>query len=370
MLSGAALVAGAVLVAIVLSDLFRTVLLPRPARRIGRIAPLVGAAVAPPWLRVARRLRSPQRRQSLRGSLGPMLLVLTFLIWVDLLFVGFGLMLFGLRDDFLPPIGFGDGVYFAASAFLTISTPDAVHGSARAVVIAAGLVGLAVITLLVTFILSVHSELTRREVLVLRTQVSAGEPPTGLALLDTYARPGMTDRLTALFRDWEAWAADVLHSHRANPILVNFHSADESGEWLAVLGSVMDAATLLIAAVENAALQPAVFSAARLFIAMGTRTVTELHTLLRLQPAVDLDGLDTIAREIRDVRQRLGMLGYRMVTDEADSIEGAIEILSEYKPQLRAVCRRLDITTARTLSEVNERRTTRLVPPPAGIGLC
>jgi len=39
----------------------------------------------------------------------------------------------------------------------------------------------------------------------------------------------MIDQLSALFRDWEQWAADVLHSHRANPTLLHFRSADEGG---------------------------------------------------------------------------------------------------------------------------------------------
>ncbi len=93
---------------------------------------------------------------------------------------------------------------------------------------------------------------------------------------------------------------------------------------------------------------------------MGTRTVTELHSLLRLEPAGDLARRDAIAGEIREARQRLATLGYRVIADEADSIEEVIEILSEYQPQLSAVCRRLDIITARMLSEVNEWRTRRL----------
>jgi hypothetical protein len=230
------------------------------------------------------------------------------------------------------------------------------------VVVAAGLVGLAVVTLLVTFVLSMQNELTRREVLVLRTQLSAGEPPTGLALLNTHAGAGMTHRLADIFRDWETWAADVLHSHRANPILIQFRSADEAGEWLAVFGAVMDAAVLLLGAVEREGLEP-VIAAARLFMAMGTRTLIELNALRRLDPVGDFADEQAMVRDIQRTRRRLAVAGYRIIPDEDGSVEEIADLLARYRPQLTALCRRLDVATARTLAEINEPRARFVIEP-------
>jgi hypothetical protein len=347
-------VAGAGLLVVLLSDIFRTVLLPRPTRHALRLAPVVAGAVAPAWLRAAGMLASADSRQAFRGSLGPMLLVVTLLVWVGGLFLAFGTMLHAFADRLAPPATFGDGVYYAASAFLTLGVaPATASGAARVIAVAAGLVGLATVTVLVTFILSVQNEITRREVLVLRTEVSTGRPPTGLALLETYARSGMVDQLAGTFRNWEEWAADVLHSHRANPVLAHFRSADEDGEWLAVFGAVLDAAALLLATVEHKQIEGAV-SAARLLLAMGSRTVSDLADIFRLQPETEFARPDAIASEVRRGREWLAQCGYAVVPDEEGSIAKAHELFQHYQPQLAALCRELHIPTARHLTENNE----------------
>jgi hypothetical protein len=89
-------------VLIVLSDIFRTILLPRPTHHALRLAPLLGKTLVPTWLRVAARFRHAGTRQTIRGSLGPFLLVAALFIWVATLFVGFGLMLHATGDDVVP----------------------------------------------------------------------------------------------------------------------------------------------------------------------------------------------------------------------------------------------------------------------------
>lgn len=347
-------VAGAALVLVLLSDVFRTVLLPRPTRHALRLAPLVGMIAAPPWLRAAGIRGSADSRQTLRGSLGPMLLVLTFLLWVLGLFLAFGMMLHAFADRLDPPVTLSDSIYYAASAFLTLGvSPATLTGAARVIGISAALVGLATVTVLVTFILSVQSEITRREVLVLRTEVSAGRPPTGLALLETYARTEMVDQLAGTFRRWEEWAADVLHSDRANPVLAHFRSADEDGEWLAVFGAVLDAATLLVATVEHKTHEEAVASA-RLLLAMGSRTVGDLAEIFQVEPEEDFAKAGVLAAEVRRARAWLAECGYPVVPDEDGSIAKASELFARYQPQLAALCRYLRIPTASRLTQDNE----------------
>ena len=176
--------AGAILVCVVLADVFRSVVLPRATRRTLRLGPLLGSSVLRGWLWWSRRRR---RGHSSLGALGPLLIVAELLIWVALLIFGYALLLHataGLKPD----DGFGGALYAAASAFVTtgLSGQEAGTGPARALVAIAGFSGLAVVTLVVTFLLSVHSALLRREALVLRLRARLGPAPTGLMLLESH----------------------------------------------------------------------------------------------------------------------------------------------------------------------------------------
>jgi hypothetical protein len=98
-----------------------------------------------------------------------------------------------------------------------------VSGSARFLVLLAGLSGLASVTIGATFLLTVQQALHRREVLVLSTLLTAaGRPPSGLVILETYGLNEAPEALAELFRDWEEWAADVLHRYRSDPVLAHF----------------------------------------------------------------------------------------------------------------------------------------------------
>jgi hypothetical protein len=342
---------GLAVVLVVLSDIFRTILLPRPTHHALRLAPLLGKTLVPTWLRVAARFRHAGTRQTIRGSLGPFLLVAALFIWVATLFVGFGLMLHATGDDVVPRATLWDATYYAASCFLTLGlSPATADGLARVVCVASGMVGLASVTVVATFLLSVQTELNHREVLVLRTEVSAGRPPTGLALLESFAAAGMIDELASLFRNWEQWAGHVLHSHRANPVLIDFRSADEDGEWLVVFRAVLDAANLLRATVNPEGIEAGV-AAARLLLAMGGRTARDLAKLLQLDDANE--GADEpSSRELRRARERLQAAGYALGAQESAAIAQFEETAANYRPYLAALCRHLGMTQA-TLDQPN-----------------
>lgn len=81
----------------------------------------------------------------------------------------------------------------------------------------------------------------------------AGAPPSGVALLETYARFGLLADLPATFAAWELWSAEVLESHRAYPILPYFRSSHDNESWVSALGAMLDAATLMLTTVDAAA---------------------------------------------------------------------------------------------------------------------
>src|SRR6202022_1609462 len=79
----------------------------------------------------------------------------------------------------------------------------------------------------------------------------AGAPPSGVQMLETASTHGMPEELIKTFDDWRQWAAAVLESHLAYPMLVFFRSSHANDAWLNSFGAVMDAAVLVRSTVED-----------------------------------------------------------------------------------------------------------------------
>lgn len=335
-------VGGLALVVIVLSDVFRSVVLPRPSPRTLRFGPWIAVGAMRGALRWARK-QPVARRHDLLGVLGPLLIVTELLIWMVLLIAGFGLLLDGLRDSLKPVDTFGDAAYLAASALLTLGLPSGfeVQGLARLVIAAAALSGLGVVTLTVTFLLAIQGALTQREMLVIRLRARTGPRPSGLAILLAHARLSEEHdpALLSFFHEWEEWSPAVLLTHRAFPILCYFRSTDADCEWLAALGAALDAAALVAAlgtegTTEHAALCHRV----------GARLAADLARQFGLRPRWEPD-LEEAA--FRAAAARLHDAGFGTRADSAASWERFSALRAEHAPPLAALCARFGVAGAR-----------------------
>jgi hypothetical protein len=187
------------------------------------------------------------------GTFAPFAIMLILVIWVVALVLGFGLVFHALADDFEPRLsGYFSGLYVAGITLLTIGYGDIVPvgAAARLVTLLAGVSGLAVVALVISMTFNLYESFARREVLVLLLAGRAGSPPSGVTLLETYGAKRIEGQLAELFAQYETWAAEMLDSHLAYPILPFFRSSHEGQSWVSALGAVLDAATLLITAVE------------------------------------------------------------------------------------------------------------------------
>jgi len=110
----AAFLLGALLLALTLWDLFQTVVVPRPTPGRFRIARY---AIRGSWtaVRALGRGRSDQTRDLLFGVFGPGAAVLLLTLWLAGLILGYGLVLYAIRDQLTPLPSFGTTVYFAAT---------------------------------------------------------------------------------------------------------------------------------------------------------------------------------------------------------------------------------------------------------------
>ncbi len=349
-------IAGGALVFFVAADIFRSLLVPRANTRVLRVGPALTLALFATWQRVADFVPRPRLRQTIRACLAPFMLVLNMAIWAALLILGFGLTFWADRDNFHP--GFrtlGDAIYAAGSAFSTLGVAATVSGDpTRVVVLICSVAGLAVVTVVATFLISIQNGFGRRETLVLRLESHVTLPPAGIAILETYAHEDIVGRLASFFESWELWAAEVAISHRAYPILLFFRSNDPRCEWLAAFGAVLDAAALLDAAVTDA--PPAARAGAHFVLRTGARLLGDMAgQFTAATPSVDLSD----AERFQAHRERLAKAGYTLIEDEAEARRRFEERRETYAGPLIALGRRLNIRIdERTGSDMDSRPQT------------
>lgn len=332
---------GGAIVFVVAADIFRSLLVPRASTRWLRVAPLLTILLFSAWQSLAARIPSREVRQTVRGSLAPLMLVLLLIVWAAFLIVGFGLVFWADRASFTPRFqDLGDAIYAAGSAFSTLGINGRVDGTVtRLAVLTCSVAGLAIVTVVATFLISIQGGFGRREALVLRLEAHVPLPPAGAAILETYAREGVVDRLAAFFDAWEGWAAEVAISHRAFPILIFFRSNDARCEWLAALGAVLDAAALLDATVEDA--PPQARAAAHFMLRTGARLVQDMARQFTATAPSDARVVD--AGRFSADRRRLSDAGYALV-DDAEVARGKFAARRDtYAADLAALGRRLYI---------------------------
>ncbi|WP_174297252.1 hypothetical protein [Sphingomonas bacterium] len=338
---GAIGVAGAAIILVTAADIFRSLLVPRASTRVLRVAPLLLVALFAGWQAGADRIPFPRLRQNMRASLAPLMLVLTMMVWAALVILGFGLVFWANRGAFQP--GFAtvrDAIYAAGCAFSTLGINGRVHGDAvRVAVLACSVFGLALVTVVATFLISIQTGYARRETLVLRLESHVTLPPAGIAILETYAREGIVGRLGAFFEAWELWAADVAISHRAFPILLFFRSNDSRCEWLAALGAVLDAAALLDATIADP--PDAARAGAHFVMRTGARMLDDMTTQFALGDPRPVALVDV--HRFRLHRERLAAAGYAIVEDDRAAFECFHERRRTYAAALATLARRLRV---------------------------
>jgi hypothetical protein len=115
--------------------------------------------------------------------------------------------------------------------------------------IAAG-VGLTFLALFITYLPGGYAAFQRRERGVAKLEVRAGQPPTGVYLIDLAWRVGRLESLEDLWAEWEDWFTDVDESHSSTPALVFFRSGHPDQSWVTASGAILDGAALFDSTVD------------------------------------------------------------------------------------------------------------------------
>lgn len=291
-------VAGVALAAMTLRDVFETVIVPGGSRASLRVARRLGSLLLPVWKAVR------GRRRGVSGSFAPTILVGSFIIWIALLALSFGMMAYSARGHFRPHLAsLFDAIYMVGSSIVTIgvSEEDAL-GIGRWIVLASGFCGLAVMTMAVTYLLQVQTSISQRDTGIIKLNTSAGDPPSGLTLLERLAALRDRDQVRDALMESRDWVARVRQSHSSHPTLIYFQSIGIGAGWPAALGAILDLALLSEHCIDDDSL----YGPSVLLRSEGLRMSRDLAALAGIEPKE----VTMTEAELRQTANRLATSGY------------------------------------------------------------
>jgi hypothetical protein len=309
---------GIIIAGMTLLDVFETVVVPGGSRASLKVARRLVFLLLPLW----KLMRG--KRHGLSGTFAPLVLVLSFVIWMAFMAIGFGMMAYAARADFEPPLrSLFDGIYIVGSSLVTVGLSQSnPTGLARWVVLGAGFCGLGVMTMAVTYLLEVQGSVSKRDIGIIKLNTSAGEPPSAITLLQRFAAIGNEAELIRVLRDGRDWCATVRQSHSNHPSLIYFQSVATGSGWPAALGALLDLALLSEYCLDDQSLR----GAAVLLRDEGTRMARELAQVINLQPCEVRPDVP----ELKQATVQLRSSGYAL-RDDCN-----LEIVSQQRTQYRS----------------------------------
>jgi len=233
-------VAGVYLVSSTLLSALQTFVLPRAANvRLARFAFTVTRQVLDG---MGARKPSYEKTDRLLAFLAPVGLMVLPAIWLLMVFVGFGMIFWGIGID---PIG--EAVLVSGSSIFTLGfeRPDPhQHYGALLLTFMESAIGLGLLALLISYLPTIYAAFSRREIAVSMLEALAGTPPSPLVLLKRHHRVQGLARLDDTWRRYREWFADIEEGHTSLAALVFLRSPQPNESWIVTAGCIMDAAAL------------------------------------------------------------------------------------------------------------------------------
>ena len=112
-------------------------------------------------------------------------------------------------------------------------------------------IGLGLVALLISYLPTIFAAYNSREKGINRLRPVAGAPPNATQLLLTLQRVGAFDDLD-FWRAQADWLLDLEQTHTAFPVLTYFPETHADHSWVATVGSLLDAAALVVSTSETA----------------------------------------------------------------------------------------------------------------------
>ena len=323
---------GVLIVAVVLWEVFETIILPRRVTRRVRVTRTLYVLTWWPWSGLARRMRNNRQREKLLSFYGPLSLMFLLMVWAVGLLFGFAVIHWAVGTTFESSgglTGFWADLYYSGTTFFTLGLGDLSPTSSpgRVVTVAQAGVGIGFFAMIISYLPVLYQAFSRREVNISMLDARAGTPPTAGELLRRHHEAGDMESLNQLLKDWEKWSADLLESHLSYPVLCYFRSQHDNQSWLSALSTILDTCGLVMVGVDGIPKWQA-----QLTFKMTRHAVVDLTQVFNTSP-LTTDGQRLSSEGLAQLRAVLAETGVLLNTD-GGSEQTLAELREMYEPYL------------------------------------
>ena len=318
---------GLALVAVVLWDVFETIILPRRVTRRVRLARVFYRWTWRPWRFITCFIRKKNRRESFLSYYGPLSLLGLFCVWAASLIVAFAVLHYAAGSAVISQIaatgqpGFRTDLYMSGTTFFTLGLGDVTPRTelARVITVCEAGLGFGFLAIVISYLPVLYGAFSAREVNISLLDARAGSPPSASEMLRRLAKRDNPAPLEQNLHDWELWAAQLMESHLSYPVLCYFRSQHDNQSWLAALTTVLDVSALLIAHGEGSLKWQA-----KLTFAMSRHALVDLSQVLNTPPR-PFDRERLPAAELRDLCKLLVNAGF----SDSSAVAHAAELVHQ-----------------------------------------
>jgi hypothetical protein len=333
----AALVAGIAIVAGTAWSVFTALVVPRvtSSRAMRGVARVLAGSVR----RVSPHLPNYESRDRVMSFVGPAAMVILFMVWLALLVLGFGLIIWWASGEDV-----GAALTISGSSVFTLGIDSSNHTGTRAVEIIAAGMGLLVVALEIAYLPALYNAFATRETEVTLLATRSGTPAWGPEILARHHMLDTMDELPPLYADWERWAAAVSESHANYPALMWFRSPVSTRSWLLALVAMLDSAALYHSVSPQQTPRQA-----RLCLSMGINCLRSMARAIHLPHETDplpTSSIRLTKEEYEDGFRRLELIKFPLERDLESSWRHFQGWRINYEPIVDAL-------------------TRMIVPPPA-----
>jgi hypothetical protein len=251
-----------------------------------------------------------EQRDRMMALFAPIALLSLPLVWVICNLVGFMFI-----DWALHPMSLDEVFRLSGSSLLTLgfvlppTTPLMIASFTEAAI------GLVLVALLISYLPTMYTAFSQRELAVSRLEPRADIPPSPVTIITrVYLNDSRgLESLDDLWETWETWFAQISETHTSLAALTFFRSPRPDVSWVTAAGAILDTAALIESTIDKPR-----DVRARLCIRAGFTSLRHICDLFRITYNHDPAPTDPISitrAEYDEVYDQLKAAGLKLVAD-------------------------------------------------------